>query len=95
MTPFKQPQIIKGQIHWKCPGCKMVKHVKEYYDYKTIPTACKKCIKNRRDKHTQKLKENLCEDEWLKNDKELLKSLQAFDPSWTMEKLNKARADPI
>lgn len=91
---MKKPIMKNGVKHWKCAGCKQIKAADLFYNNKYGHYHCKDCTRESSKARESRLRKKLREEAPPQSDQELLRSLQAWDSSWTMEKLTKAKSDP-
>lgn len=96
----KKVSYINGVKYWDCFMCKKILRFSEFAKTSspTSPHAayCRKC-NSERSKRTYVPKKRVPYKNLVPNEspEQILKALQGFDPSWTMDKLNKAMNDPI
>lgn len=93
MKVMRQPIMKLGVIHWKCTACKQVKKADSFYTHKHVYHQCKNCIRKASNARELFLRKRLREGKPPQSDRDLLKSLQSWDPSWDMAKLKIAMAD--
>lgn len=91
---MREPIMKDGITHWKCGICKKVKTADNFYNNKLGHYQCKDCLRERSRERERGLRTKAMQEPPPQSDQDLLKSLQAFDSSWTMEKLIKAKTEP-